>query len=128
MKKVNLLKKFGLLGFAFFLLKGLVWLAIFGNLFFNHKTKDTMKVSVYDTYVKKKDNTIMHFDILVADSEKDTAKIHEYGRIYLATKGQAGQTLTSKECRFCHIEKVDKDIEEAINTSGYFIIEMQGCN
>jgi Domain of unknown function (DUF2024) len=120
MKKTMLLKRFGYLGFAFFLIKGLIWIAVlmgFGKLFSNNKMIDTMKVSVYDTYVKKKDGTVMHFDILVPDNEKD----------YLATKGQAGQPLTSKECRFCHIEQADKDMEQAIASKGYFIIEMQGC-
>jgi Domain of unknown function (DUF2024) len=131
MKKTISLKRFGYVGFAFFLIKGLIWMAVllgFGKLFSNNKTIETMKISVYDTYVKKKDGTVMHFDILVPDSEKDTAKIHEFGRTYLATKGQAGQPLTSKECRFCHIEQAEPDVEQAIVSKGYFIIEMQGCN
>lgn len=131
MKKTMLLKRFGYLSFAFFLIKGLIWIAVlmgFGKLFSNNKINNTMKVSVYDTYVKKKDGTVMHFDILVPDSEKDTVKIHGFGRDYLATKAQAGQPLTSKECRFCHIEQADEAIEQAISTKGYFIIEMEGCN
>jgi Domain of unknown function (DUF2024) len=124
------IKKMGFIGFIFFGIKGLIWLAFllgFGKSFSNNKTIDVMKVSVYDTYVKKKDGNVMHFDILVPDSEKDTDKIHAYGRTYLATKGQAGQPLTSKECRFCHIEQADADVEAAIKANGYYIIEMQGC-
>lgn len=33
-----------------------------------------MKISVYDTYVPKDENTVMHFDILVED--KDTIKTY----------------------------------------------------
>jgi hypothetical protein len=131
MKKTMLLKRFGYFGFAFFLIKGLIWIAVimgFGKLFSNNKIIDTMKVSVYDTYVKKKDGTVMHFDILVPDNEKDTVKIHGFGRDYLATKAQEGQPLTSKECRFCHIEQADNDMEQAIVSKGYFIIEMEGCD
>jgi Domain of unknown function (DUF2024) len=50
-----------------------------------------MKVSVFDTYVTRKDGAIMHFDILVPDTENDYAKVHEYGKAYLATKGQASR-------------------------------------
>ena len=87
-----------------------------------------MKISVYDTYVKKKDGTVMHFDILVPDNEKDTTKIHAFGHAYLATKGQAEQPLTSNECRFCHIEQAEPEIEQDIRSKGYFIIEMEGCD
>jgi hypothetical protein len=131
MKNMIALKRFGYLGFSFFLIKGLVWIALLlgcGKIFSNNKKVDTMKVSVYDTYVKKKDGTVMHFDILVPDTEKDTVKIHDFGKEYLATKGQEGQPLTSKECRFCHIEQADADMEHTITSKGYFIIEMQGCN
>ena len=93
----------------------------------NNKTK-TMKVAVWDTYVTKKDGSVMHFDIIAPSSVKDTAVIYEYGRAYLKTKGQEGQPLTSKECRFCHVETVRPNWEEAINKQGYFIIEMENCN
>jgi hypothetical protein len=125
-------KKIGLIGFAFFLIKGLIWLGFLmgvGQVFSkNNKNSTSMKIAVYDTYVKKKDGNTMHFDILVLDSMKDTVKIHGFGHDYLATKGQAGQPLTSKECRFCHIEQADAAIEQSVNEKGYFIIEMQGCN
>ena len=64
-----------------------------------------MKVAVWDTYVTKKDGSIMHFDIIAPEEIKDTTVIYGYGREYLKTKGQEGQPLTSKECRFCHIRQ-----------------------
>ncbi|MGZ8559597.1 MAG: DUF2024 family protein, partial [Chitinophagaceae bacterium] len=54
-----------------------------------------MKVSVFDTYVRKKDNGIMHFDILVSTVRKNIETIHEYGRHFMESKGQAGQPLTA---------------------------------
>ena len=87
-----------------------------------------MKVAVWDTYVTKKDGGIMHFDILAPEEIKDTRVIYDYGKAYLKTKGQDGQPLTSKECRFCHVETVKSNWEEAIKKSGYFIIEMENCN
>jgi len=88
-----------------------------------------MKVSVFDTYVTKKNGSIMHFDILVpTELVLQEEKVHEYGKQYLATKGQAGQPLATSECRFCHIEEATEDIVADISRQGYSIIEMQGCN
>ncbi len=94
----------------------------------NIKNELKMKVAVWDTYVIKKDGNIMHFDIIVPQEIKDTTVIYGYGKDYLKTKGQEGQPLTSKECRFCHIEVVKTDWEIEIKRKGYFIIEMENCN
>ncbi|GBD33976.1 hypothetical protein HRbin34_00282 [bacterium HR34] len=85
-----------------------------------------MEIAVYDTYVKRKDGRIMHFDIIV---EKNTPyeKVIAYGNEYLKTKGEEGQELSSNECKFCHIEKASKDIEEKIKNKGYYIYEMENC-
>lgn len=50
-----------------------------------------MKVAVYDTYVTKRDDAVMHFDILVPDDLKDQNRIHTFGQEYLKEKGQEGQ-------------------------------------
>ena len=86
-----------------------------------------MKVVVWDTYVTKKDGSIMHFDIIAPEEIKDTTIIYAYGREYLKTKGQEEQSLTSKECSFCHIETVRPQCEAEIKQKGYFIIEMENC-
>ncbi|UHG94215.1 DUF2024 family protein [Spirosoma oryzicola] len=86
-----------------------------------------MQVSVFDTYVTRTDGSIMHFDILVPSTLTSEATIHEYGQTYLATKGQAGQPLAAKECRFCHIEEADEMVQTSIAQQGFHIIEMQGC-
>ena len=91
------------------------------------KTEIKMKVAVWDTYVTKKDGSVMHFDIIAPEEIKDTTIIYGYGREYLKTKGQEGQPLTSKECRFCHIESVRPQWEVEIKQKGYFIIEMENC-
>jgi hypothetical protein len=70
----------------------------------------------------------MHFDILAPEEIKDTTVIYNYGKEYLKTKGQEGQPLTSKECRFCHIETLRPSWETDIVKQGYFIIEMENCN
>ena len=70
----NVIQKFGLAGFAFSLLKGLVWLGIGGATLLGLTSKNDspmqLKVSVYDTYVPKKNGGVMHFDILVDSNEK----------------------------------------------------------
>ena len=92
----------------------------------NNKKK-TMKVAVLDTYKTKKDGSVMHFDIIAPEEIKDTTIIYGYGREYLISKRQEGQPLTSKQCRFCHIETVRPEWEAEIKQKGYFIIEMENC-
>ena len=127
-----MIQRFGFAGFAFFLLKGLLWLAIGSGIWLGFTSKNDspmqLKVSVYDTYVTKKQGGVMHFDILVDSKEKDLDKIYGFGREYLKSKGQEGQPLTSKQCRVCHVENAQGAMEDSIQTKGYFIIEMEGCN
>lgn len=86
-----------------------------------------MKVSVYDTYVPRNNNIIMHFDILV--EETTTAeKVYDYGKEYLASKGMIEYQLTTNECNFCHMEQAPEQVEEPIKQQGYYIIEMENCD
>jgi heterodisulfide reductase subunit B len=87
-----------------------------------------MKVSVWDTYVTKKDGNIMHFDIIVPQSMKDERAIFGFGKQYLQQKQQEGQALTAKECSFCHVQEPKAEWENSINEKGYYIYEMEGCN
>lgn len=86
-----------------------------------------MKVAVWDTYVTKKDKSIMHFDIVAPSEIKDADVIHNYGKDYLKMKGQEGQSLSSKECRYCHVENAPPEWAEVISSKGYYIIEMENC-
>lgn len=86
-----------------------------------------MKVAVWDTYVTKQDGNVMHFDIIAPSEQKDENAIYGFGREYLKTKGQQNQALTSKECKFCHIEEASEEIKAGIANKGYYIMEMQGC-
>ena len=85
-----------------------------------------MKASVYDTYVKKPDQTIMHFDILVPE-ETPFTRVETFGKAYLQSKGLGQLTLSSKECRFCHIEEANPVLEAQLTEHGYSIIELQNC-
>ena len=45
-----------------------------------------MNVSVWDTYLKRKDGKLMHFDILVPNTINDEQIILNYGATYLKSK------------------------------------------
>lgn len=85
------------------------------------------EVAVWDTYVTRQDGRVMHFDIIAPSSMRDTAVIHGYGRSYLAAKGEAGQRLSAKECRFCHVRGLQPAWERDIRAQGYFILELENC-
>ncbi len=85
------------------------------------------KVNVWDTYVTRKDGGLMHFDILAPVDVTDPQLIYEYGQAYLATKGQGGQALAAAQCRFCHVEQLQPEMEHDIASKGFFVIEMEGC-
>jgi len=86
-----------------------------------------MEVAIWDTYVNKKDGSIMHFDIIVPADIKDSTVIYDFGRQYLKTKDQEGQALSAKECQFCHTETLKPHWEASIREKGYFIFEIENC-
>lgn len=86
-----------------------------------------MQVAVWDTYVTKKDGSVMHFDIIAPHSIKDEKIIYTFGKDYLLSKDQEHQRLTAKECTFCHMEKASDEMIASIQQKGYCIIEMQNC-
>ncbi|WP_299276255.1 DUF2024 family protein [uncultured Psychroserpens sp.] len=87
-----------------------------------------MRVSVWDTYVKRDDGNVMHFDILVSSTTTDEATIFGFGNDYLKSKSIYNKMLSTKECRLCHMEQATEDVEKEILKKGYFIIEMENCN
>lgn len=87
-----------------------------------------MKISVWDTYIQRKDGRRMHFDILVPDDLKDERTVFVYGMAYLKSKSLEIPGLTTKECRFCHIERATEETAERIAKKGYDILEMENCD
>jgi len=85
-----------------------------------------MKALVYDTYVRKTDKSIMHFDILVPE-DTPFDRVQSYGKSYLKGKGLGDLALTSKECRFCHIEEANQVLEAQLLEDGHSIIELHNC-
>ncbi|WP_125720454.1 DUF2024 family protein [Flavobacterium ustbae] len=87
-----------------------------------------MKVAIWDTYVQKKDGSVMHFDIIVPHFVTDELVIIDKGKLYLSKKGQEGQPLTSKECHYCHMGIATDVMKSAINAQGYYILELENCS
>lgn len=87
-----------------------------------------MKVAVWDTYVKRENGLIMHFDILVDSKLTDETKVIDFGKHYLKSKSFKSEELTAKECRFCHIENTSESVIKEIESKGYYLIEMENCN
>jgi len=49
-----------------------------------------MQCAVYDTYVRKKDGDVMHFDVVV-EAKTPHEKAIEYGKEYLESVGEGDQ-------------------------------------
>ena len=86
-----------------------------------------MKISVWDTYVKRGNQKIMHFDILVPSEMISEKTIFAYGQEYLGSKMFTTGTLSAKECKFCHVEQASAEVIKSIHEKGYHIIEMENC-
>lgn len=83
-----------------------------------------MKVAVWDTYVKKENGNVLHFDIIVPENIRDESLIFDYGKEYLTSIQTKGQ-ITSEECQYCHIESPSNEIIAAIEQKGFYILEME---
>lgn len=84
-----------------------------------------MEIHVYDTYVKARDQHIMHFDVFMA--EKDDQKAIQYAKQWLNSIGEEEAEVSNEECRFCHSQKAPEEVVDAINRQGYYIYQMEGC-
>jgi Domain of unknown function (DUF2024) len=87
-----------------------------------------MKVAVWDTYVFRSNGLKMHFDIIVPVGLKNADKIYKFGQKYLIGKNVQSEILTSKECKFCHIENASDEMIKNIEDKGYHILEMENCD
>lgn len=87
-----------------------------------------MKISVWDTYVKRDDGKMMHFDILVPTEVNEETEVFNFGHQYLTAKPFLTDELSSKKCNFCHIEEASEEIKNSIQEKGYYIIEMENCS
>lgn len=66
-----------------------------------------MQCAVYDTYVTKKDGSLMHFDVIV-ESSTPHEKAVQYGKEYLKSAGQEGQKYRKRSVNFVTSKKHQK--------------------
>ena len=86
-----------------------------------------MKVAVWDTYVRRADGITMHFVIMVPETVQDATQVYGYGDDYLSSKPFEVEAVTTKQCRYCHMEIATPEMAQAIADKGYFILEMENC-
>ena len=84
-----------------------------------------MDFHVFDTYVKSKDDHLLHFDVIT--DKKENEKAVEYAKEWLKSIGEEESRVTMEECRFCHSQSFPDEIEIEIMTNGYFISKIEGC-
>jgi len=84
-----------------------------------------MKAAVWDTYVKKQDGNVIHFDVVVPDYITDSSVVYKYACEYLISGNLSEVELNTKNCQFCHIESITDTIKNDIESKGFHIIEME---
>jgi hypothetical protein len=92
------------------------------NLF--EDSPNDLKVAVWDTYIKKRNGSVMHFDIIVPENFNNQEEIFKYGEDFVKSKGENEVTLDAAQCQFCHIEDVTTEVRDAIADNGHYILAM----
>ncbi|MBS4035364.1 MAG: DUF2024 family protein [Ignavibacterium sp.] len=83
-----------------------------------------MKAAVWDSYIKKDNGNVLHFDVVVPDSRSETAIVYKYAYEYLKSQGIDDVEINVKNCQFCHIETLTDKMISDIESKGFYIIEM----
>jgi hypothetical protein len=83
-----------------------------------------MKAAVWDSYLKKANGNVLHFDVVVPDGSSETAIVYKYAYEYLKSRGIDGAEINVKNCQFCHIESMTDKMRSDIESKGFHIIEM----
>ncbi len=85
-----------------------------------------IKIDVFDTYADKKSGEIMHFDVLVPHGTSGELA-YEYAQSWLKSINATDVSLEQKHCRFCHSQMSNPTVEAAIESEGYYILQLEGC-
>lgn len=83
-----------------------------------------MKAAVWDSYIKKDDGNVLHFDVIVPDSKSDATLVYKYAYEFLKLKGIERVEINVTNCQFCHIENLAEEMKTNIEIRGFHIIEM----
>ncbi len=83
-----------------------------------------MKVQVFDTHVRTKENKYYHFDVLVENASKDEVIV--YVKEFLDSIGIQNANIKQKICEFCHVESAPLEVQKEIKKCNYYILKMEG--
>lgn len=86
------------------------------------------KIAVWDTYIRRENGQLMHFDILVPKEINDREIVLNYGMNYLKGKQIETESIRVSQCNFCHVESPTQQMMNDIHSDGYSIIELSNCN
>lgn len=81
-----------------------------------------MKIHVFDTHVRTKSGSYVHFDVLVDDAHVEKAK--EYAQQYITSLGIEQNQLTLNSCQFCHSEIANPEVQSTIKQQGHYILPL----
>jgi hypothetical protein len=84
-----------------------------------------MNTDVYDTYVHTTNGEQLHFDVLLPSGNGERAV--EYARKWLQHIGIDIVKIRQDNCRYCHTEAANPEVQRQIEKDGYFILQMEGC-
>ncbi|RFM35353.1 DUF2024 family protein [Chitinophaga silvisoli] len=85
-----------------------------------------MEVAIFDTYVKRREGGYMHFDIIVS-ADTNYESVLTFGNAYLKSRSLTAPIISSRDCRFCHMQETVPSWEKNIQQQGYHIYELEGC-
>lgn len=83
-----------------------------------------MKVAVWDTYVKKENGNVIHFDIIAPESITEEETIFRYGESFLSHAGIRHDGIDAARCQYCHTETPTDEMIASITEQGYYILVM----
>jgi hypothetical protein len=87
-----------------------------------------MKVTVWNIHAVKKDEGIIHFEIVVPAGLKNIALVYNYSNEFFKSKDLEVDLLSSVECSILHWKDATHEIILEVKKKGYYIIEIDGCN
>lgn len=79
-------------------------------------------VKVFDTWVKAS-GQLLHFDVMT----RDEATALRLANAYVAAQGHRDVSVTTQECRFCHVEPLvmfSAQQQREFQASGGFIVPL----
>ncbi|MGV6826365.1 MAG: DUF2024 family protein [bacterium] len=85
-----------------------------------------MKLDVFDTHARTIDGRLLHFDVL-QPSGGSLADARRFAYQWLEEVGVKVAEVELASCRFCHSETPTPEIQRAVSSHGFFVLQMEGC-